>query len=445
MRRRNHTDSIPRTMDQVEHKTPPHDAQAEQAILGAVFKDNAAMAAVRDTIRPQDFYLEQHQIIFEAMVKLADQGVPIDLVTMMDHLDSAGLLGEAGRVSYLCQLIDATPTAENARHYARIVRGKTKRRNVQRTIEWLQEIALADRGDEEELEAVLSVLIREVRQGIDKNPSLNFIGDFIDEAAEHLDGKYDGLPTGFPEFDYKLFGLAGLTILGAAPKVGKSVWALNVALNVARKGGVVHYYDVENGRPLVMRRLLSNFYSKTITQLKNERAWQGVAKTDFPTAIPGFHLCTEHAGMKPDVIHREAQKIEGKDVLIVLDSLQKLPPLEKQRRDSIDRWLRELEQIKHDVKITILLISELSRGEKETHYRNPTLGAFKESGDIEYSMDMGLQFTKAQGESGNMILHCVANRTGESGPIATYSYQDFKYWRWAEVPQRGGAGMGDRA
>jgi len=422
-------------MEQVERKNPPHDPQAEQVVLGAVFKDNGALEIVRDIVSVPDFYLENHQVIFEAMLKLADQGIPIDLVTMMDHLKSAGLLDEAGRMSYLWKLLDCTPTAGNARHYAGMIRNKTKQRNINRTVDWLQEVATDDQGSEEELEAVLSVLLRDVRQGADPSPTLVHPGDFIDETADQFDGKVDGLATGFPIFDYKLFGIIGITVLGAAPKIGKSVFALNVALNVAKNGGTVHYYDVENGRPLVMRRLLSNFYSKTITQLKNEQTWKETGRTDFAKAILGFRICTDYAGMKPDLIHREAQRAQTDNILIVLDSLQKLPPLEKQRRDSLDRWLRELEQIKQDPAITILLISELSRGEKEAHYKTPTLGSFKESGGIEYSGDMLLQFVKDKGDIGHMVLHCVANRHGQSGRVAKYSYEQFKHWRWTEVPR----------
>ena len=613
-------------MEPVERKSPPHDPQAEQVVLGAVLKDSGALEIVRDIISVTDLYIENHQVIFEAMLKLADQGIPIDLVTMMDHLKSAGLLEEAGRMSYLWKLLDCTPTAGNARHYAGMIRDKTKQRNINNTVDWLQEVATDDQSSEEELEAVLSVLLRNVRQGADPSPTLihpgdfidetadrfdgkvdglatgfpifdyklfgiigitvlgaapkigksvfalnvalnvakkggivlyydmengrplvmrrllsNFYsktitqlkneqtwkeagradlakaipgfrictdhasmkpdlihreaqraqddnilivldslhagvvgayseawdgseeeleavlsvllrnvrqgadpsptlihpGDFIDETADRFDGKVDGLATGFPIFDYKLFGIIGITVLGAAPKIGKSVFALNVALNVAKKGGIVLYYDMENGRPLVMRRLLSNFYSKTITQLKNEQTWKEAGRADLAKAIPGFRICTDHASMKPDLIHREAQRAQDDNILIVLDSLQKLPPLEKQRRDSLDRWLRELEQIKQDPAITILLISELSRGEKEAHYRTPTLGSFKESGDIEYSGDMLLQFVKDKGDTGHMVLHCVANRHGQGGKIAKYSYENFKYWRWTEVPKGG--------
>lgn len=418
--------------DSHHHKAPPHSDQAEQAVLGAVFKDNGTLDRVRDIIQVQDFYIKRHRVIYSAMLEMANTGTPIDLVTLMDYLRAEGQLESAGGASHLWTILDATPTAENARHYAGIIKDKTKRRKAQEMIGWLQEIAANDHGPEEELEAVLSVFLRDVRQGPDQSPTLKKVKEQAMGAAKHLNDDIKGLPTGFPAFDHKLSGLRGITLLGAPPKVGKSVFALNVALEVARRGGAVHYYDIENGMHFVMLRLLSNFYSKTFEQLRAEKDHAERWEADLAEKIPEFHLCTDYAKMKPDLIARQAQLVGAEKTLIVLDSLQKLPPLAKQRRDSIDTWLRQLEQLKQDPNITILLISELSRGENEINYRRASLGSFKESGDAEYSCDIGLQFVGKRGDT-VCELHCVANRHGQSGRIAHYSYEQFKYWRWTEI------------
>ncbi|MDA2916663.1 AAA family ATPase [Nitrospinae bacterium AH_259_B05_G02_I21] len=420
--------------DSHHHNVPPHSEDAEQSVLGAILRDNHALEKVKGILRAQDFYLERHQVIYSAMLEMSDAGIPIDIVTLGDHLQTGGQFESAGKTSHLCTVLGATPTAENARHYAAIIKDKTKRRKAQEMISWLQEIVTNDHGPEEELEAVLSVFLRDVRQGPDQFPALKKVKEQAMETAEHLNDNMKGLPTGFAAFDHKLSGLRGITLLGAPPKVGKSVFALNVALNVAKQGGAVHYYDIENGMHFVMLRLLSNFYSKTFEQLRAEKDHAERWEADLAGKVPKFHLCTDYAQMKPDLIARHAQRVGAEKTLIVLDSLQKLPPLAKQRRDSLDAWLRELEQIKQDPSITILLISELSRGEKEAHYKNPSLGAFKESGDIEYTADVALQFLKDEKGSKHMVLHCVANRHGKSGKIAKYSYENFKYWRWTEVP-----------
>ncbi len=183
---------------------------------------------------------------------------------------------------------------------------------------------------------------------------------------------------------------------------------------VADPSSVLRYVKLPVGGRTVRKRLL--------------------ARADLEEKLPNFHLYTEAAQMRPDAIARRLQDIETNKKLLVLDSLQKLPPLSRQRRDSIDTWLRELEQIKQDPSVVILLVSELSRGENEVNYRRASLGSFKESGDAEYTSDLALQFV-GKGEDTICRLHCVANRHGLNGPIATYDRREFSYWRWVEVPR----------
>ena len=263
------------------------------------------------------------------------------------------------------------------------------------------------------------------------------VAELLPSTCRYLDGEIDGLLTGFAALDRKTLGLTGLVLIGAPPKIGKSTFCLNISLHVSREtddAGVL-YFDIENGQSIVMARLLANFYGLTIKELRQKhRADAEIWQADLEEKLPNFHLYTEAAQMRPDAIARRLQDMDNKKKLLVLDSLQKLPPLSRQRRDSIDTWLRELEQVKQDPNVTILLVSELSRGENEINYRRASLGSFKESGDAEYSADLALQFI-GKPEDTTCWLHCVANRHGLSGPIATYDRRDFSYWRWIEVPR----------
>jgi replicative DNA helicase len=359
----------------------------------------------------------------------------------MEHLRAGGQLENADGASNLWKLLDVTPTAGNVLHHAKIVKGKAVDREMLRAAQEIQDHLYEGRGSESEGVTSSVALLNKATQAwspANSDGSRPAWEDFP-ERCRFLDDAIPGLPTSFSALDRKIMGLQGLVLLGGPPKMGKSVMALNIALHVARdvEGASVLYYDVENGWNIVVLRLLSNLYGRTISQLRERgksevEAWQA----DLEEKVPGLYLTTDNSLMRPDAIHRQIQRAGADKTLLVLDSLQKLPPLEKQRRDSIDRWLRELEQIKQDPNIAILLISELSRGEKEAHYKNPTLGAFKESGDIEYTADVALQFTKAKAP-GQAALHCVANRHGESGYVADYSYEQFKHWRWTEVPNRG--------
>lgn len=418
---------------------PPYSIEAEMAVLEAVLHDNEALFKAREIVGNHDFYHEPHQIIFGAMVEMANADTPIDLVMLLDHLQSKGQLEDAGKASYLWKLSDNTFTAGNVCHHAKIVKDKSALRILLTASRETQYLIEGGEGTVGEIVAQVGTLFIQATQPLAPNNSEGFrpVWEDIPEVCRFLDSDVEGLTTGFPEFDRRIMGLRGLVVLGAGPGVGKSTFCLNVALHVARdvEEACVIYLDVENGRNIILLRLLSNLYGLTIEQLRGKRELEGeMWQADLEEKLPSFYLTTDYSLMHPKIIERQIQQVGADKTLVVLDSLQKLPFLEKQRRDSIDRWLRELEQLKQDSRITVLLVSELSRGEGGSNYKNPSLGAFKESGSIEYSADSALQYTEAK-VPGQIALHCVKNRLGESGYIANYSYEQFRHWRWTEVPK----------
>lgn len=114
-------------------RTPPHNIEAEQAVLGAIFLDQDALTSASELLMPESFYRTAHQKIFEVMLKLSDKGEPIDLVTATAALADQGLLEEVGGVSYLAELAEAVPTAANVEYYARIIAEKSLLRRLIRT------------------------------------------------------------------------------------------------------------------------------------------------------------------------------------------------------------------------------------------------------------------------------------------------------------------------
>lgn len=420
-------------------RVPPHSVEAEQAVLGAVLRDNEALVKVQAVVEPEHFYKDGHRLIFATMQEMASRGEPIDLLTLQETLRGKGELESIGGASYLWGLLDATPTAANVLHYVKFIMEKAMLRGVRGAVLETLDLIEEGHGSADEIMARSNVLLSQTTKAWtpESSDGLRPAWESVPEVCRFLDDGIQGFSTGFPVLDDKLMGLRGLVLLGAAPGVGKSTFCLNVGIHVAIdiEGASVLYCDIENGRNIVMLRMLSNLCGQTIEQLRGQRkseweTWQA----DLEEKLPGFYLTTDHALMRPEIIERQIQQIGADKTLVVLDSLQKLPSLEKQRRDSIDAWLRALERIKQDPSIVILLVSELSRGEHGVNYKKPSLNAFKESGDIEYSADVALQFTEAK-VPGLVALHCVKNRLGKGGHMANYSYEQFKYWRWVEVPR----------
>ena len=201
-----------------------------------------------------------------------------------------------------------------------------------------------------------------------------------------------GLPTGG-------FVVPSLVVLGAEPKCGKSIWAQHVAQAWVQRGGYVLYWDLENGAVRFARRLgwrLAKIASRELTQglNKDEKARRDKMVRWFKKAGQRFAYQAERRCTPEDVrqwMSSACVAADGEPVLLVVDSLQKLPPLDKQdRRGSIDVWLRALEEVREDYHCVVLVVSELRRAQKDKYI--PTGAAFKESGDIEYTCDLAMTF-----------------------------------------------------
>lgn len=242
------------------------------------------------------------------------------------------------------------------------------------------------------------------------------------------------VPVPFPQWaNFTDGGIRGFTVLGGAPKMGKSAMAQQIALMAGEYGFPVLYVDLEHSWIFLTLRMLSSFKGRTIEDIKATLHSNGDLK------LPKFlNMLTFWSGrITPEVIHENIQRLAGENQtsLLVIDSLQKLPAVSRaNHRESTNIWLRELEAIKNQYPIVILAVSELSRGEKGANYQKPTLSALKESGDIEYTAEQ-VYMLMPTNDTGLFTLHMVANRFGVSGeiPDAIYSQENFRCWRWTEL------------
>ena len=220
---------------------PPHSAEAEESVLGAVLLSADAANIALEKLHPEDFYIPAHQSIFEAITSLFDGNQPIDAVTVSEALRRIDALERSGGPAYLAQLLDTVPTASNIEHYATIVEEHALRRRLQRVGGDVTQLAtrmdddiasVLDRAEQ----SVFAVSERRIGDGL--APIDPLLGPAI-ERAEELNRRgsdITGLPTGFRDLDRKLAGLhpSNLLIVAARPGMGKSTLALNIAQNVAQ-------------------------------------------------------------------------------------------------------------------------------------------------------------------------------------------------------------------
>jgi hypothetical protein len=280
----------------------------------------------------------------------------------------------------------------------------------------------------------------------------------LPRVLERLRAGLPRAPTGWPLLDRALcdepalerekapaphgFVVPSLNVLGAPPKVGKSTWAQIVAERHAEAGGVAYYVDLENGVDRFMRRLLyrrarlgAAALRRGMTLEQNARWQRAVAGIERGALGQRLFLETRRqidGAALASCVEALRDRAEGRALLVVVDSLHKLPMEMQNRRDGVDHWLRVLEEIRDRSGAVILAISELRRRERGGHDVSET--GFKESGGIEYSGDLLLALEppggaepiggSPAGETPRLgapaTLRIVFNRDGLTGKVAQY-------------------------
>lgn len=271
---------------------------------------------------------------------------------------------------------------------------------------------------------------------------------FLQQLTDRGQGGYTGIMTGFPRLDKALEGFHGLNVIGGAPKVGKSAFAIQVASQMAQRGIPVLYYDFENGRQQVYQRILSRLSRIEVRKLAQGNL-EGDEQQRFEDACARLRRMlavlrvVNDRKVTPELMRRHIDflrhETRSEYTVVIIDSLHKLPFKDfNERRTGIDAWLRHLESIRDELQVSFLVISELSRGTEKAYSEEPHLGVFKGSGDIEYSADnaMVLFPTPSDRQGGGDRPRCatlwvVASREHSPGPVANYVL-DYPFWGFVE-------------
>jgi len=425
--------------------------ESEQLILGWLLDPNNQEKTLIERLVPQDFYIEAHRIIFEAMRDLYQEDKPIELITINDYITEKGKIEKIGGASYPAELSDigsGYPLSSIIYHIERIKENGDRRRLTR----WFDEA----REKVEENIPILEIVdhiqqkTREIQieRGREIMPELNLEG-YKEWLKSIGTGELTGFDTGFPNLNAQTGGLSGLWVIGAGPKMHKSTFALQIARNIAEEGNRVLFYDLENGENRILTRLHSGYAMlglETLRKIAGGNDEEGAKKeevTKYKQGLDkiealkeGFTLITDRNEV--NLLSIEAQiraviekdKIEGNKILLVFDPLQKLPSTQKERRLQIDEWLRHFERLKNEFSCNILIISELRRGQKD--YSNVTIQDFKESGDIEYTAETLIGINRPGKGEDKYKLNVLASRDEDSGLVEATYIPRKPYWYMEE-------------
>ena len=424
-------------MDKI--KVPPHDLTAEKSVLGAILIDSSAFNLVAEFLKPEHFYLPEHQIIYSSMFTLFEKQQPIDIVTLQDQLKKEGSLKKIGGASYLSELIDTVPSSAYVEHYGQIVKNHYVKRKIIEFSSRMVEKAFSDETDAgrilEEAEAkIFNLSYEHLRQDFVQlkdvlTESFERLEDFIKKGAN-----YRGIPTGFTDLDNKLAGMqdANLLILAARPGVGKTTFALNIALNVALKEkSPVGFFSLEMSKEELVDRLLVSQADIDAWRLKTGR----LSDDDFRrlteamgelSEAPIFIDDTPGASIIEMRTKARKLKIEKNLRFLIVDYLQLANGgrFFESRVQEVSFVSQGLKNLARELKIPVLAISQLSRAVEQRGSKKPQLSDLRESGSIEQDSDV-VMFLYQEEDSEDLIdqnkrlikLLIAKHRNGPVGEI----------------------------
>ncbi len=385
-------------------KVPPHDIEAEQAVIGSMLTDKDAVMMAVEKLHPESFYRDDNKEIFEAIVNLYNRSEPIDIVTVKDELTSMGLFDKVGGLEYLVMLPDKVPTTANVEKYINIVEEKATLRALIKTANEIIELGY---DQTEDVEDIMESSEKKIFDIIQKNNQKSYtpIKDVLIESFTKLEELYNqktritGVPTGFIELDYKTAGLHGsdLVLIAARPAMGKTAFALNIAANAALRANTpVAIFNLEMSKDQLVDRILcmeamvdSN---KVRTGKLEEDDWAKLAGVVGPLSDSNIYI-DDTPGISIMEIRTKCRKLKmEKNIgLIVIDYIQLIQGSGKKnasREQEISEISRSLKILAKELNVPVIALSQLSRAVEQRPDHRPMLSDLRESGAIEQDADI---------------------------------------------------------
>lgn len=383
---------------------PPTDVDAEKAVLGSMLKNRDARADCSAILRPQDFYLKEHQEIFKTMLDMDQRGTGIDITTVYSALKQRKTADMVGGMTYLSRLIDEAIVPSNARYYAETVSDKSKMRQLINEAEAIRDAAYSSELPPEDILDNAEQRILEIAHKAQRSSYVD-INDVIYENIRQLQeiekgGKEKGIPTGFRDVDKILGGLqkTDLIILAARPGVGKTAFALNIAEHAASIGKKVMVFSLEMANTQLGERLLAMTSSVPLEDIhKGEISldqWDDLSAAQ--DSFFGMDLVIDESSVITPVEMknkcRRFKQEKGDLDLVVIDYLQLMSMggyRIEQREKEIAAITRAIKIMAKELNTAVVLLSQLSRGpEQRGGDHMPKLSDLRDSGAIEQDADI---------------------------------------------------------
>lgn len=421
----------------VKAKIMPYSIEAEQSVLGACLIDDDASNSIMNTLTKEDFYLEAHQEIYNAMYNIFKKNQPIDYVTLTDELDNANLLQAVGGLEYITNLTNVLPSAANFKVYVEIVKRDSVLRKIISSSQKIIEKAY-DSSDKDDALNYAEQLIFEIGKD-EETSSLVHIGGALsdvikkfDNLSKNKDG-IKGIATGFKDFDAVTNGLqnSDLILLAARPGVGKTSFAMNIVTNAAiKENKKCAIFSLEMPRTQIAQRAICSVASVSMAKaLKGDLSveeWKSLWTANKKLTESGIYIDDSSMNTPMSILSkcRKLKRESGLD-LVMIDYLQLMSSGNKKvesRQNEVSEMTRFLKIAARELNVPVIVLSQLSRAvEQRKGDHKPQLSDLRESGSIEQDADIVLFIYKPEmyndvqneDEPGICTLSIAKHRNGE--------------------------------
>jgi len=394
-----------------EIKLPPHSVEAEQSVLGGLMLDSTALDRIADLVTADDFYRQEHRMIYRQIVRLSDLAKPVDVITVAEALEIAGELEKVGGLPYLGGLAQNVPSAANIRRYGEIVRERSIMRKLAEVGTEIASSAYNPTGRDaaQLLDEAESKVFEIAEAGSKGKQGFVAMPPLLIQVVERIETLYardnpsevTGIATGFTDLDRKTSGLhpGDLIIIAGRPSMGKTALAINIAENVGLDSKLpVAIFSMEMGASQLAMRMLGSVGQLNQQDLRTGRLqdddWGRLTHAlgklnDAPIQIDeSAALSSLELRARSRRLHRQNNGLG----LIVVDYLQLMSSnvgkASENRATEISEISRSLKALAKELHVPVIALSQLNRSLEQRTDKRPVMSDLRESGAIEQDADL---------------------------------------------------------
>jgi replicative DNA helicase len=396
-------------IDQI--KLPPHSVEAEQSVLGGLLLEASALDKISDLMTADDFYRQEHRLIFRQIVRLSEQAKPVDVITVAEALEIAGELDKVGGLPYLGGLAQNVPSAANIRRYGEIVRERSIMRKLAEVGTDIASSAYNPTGRDaaQLLDEAESKVFEIAEAGSKGKQGFVSMPPLLSQVVERIETLYardnpsdiTGTATGFTDLDRKTSGLqAGdLIIIAGRPSMGKTALAINIAENVAMDSKLpVAIFSMEMGATQLAMRMLGSVGKLNQQDLRTGRLqdddWGRLTHALGKLNDAPIHI-DESAALSSLDLRARSRRLHRQNNglgLIVVDYLQLMSSnvgkATENRATEISEISRSLKALAKELHVPVIALSQLNRSLEQRPNKRPVMSDLRESGAIEQDADL---------------------------------------------------------